>query len=110
MSRSHHAKSPKQRRRELWLERDDAGNAPKGLLKLEEQSLKKDGAKNTERWKRDAAKAGGLHHHTFAFTNSGWRFRKQKSRGVLSDIPGEVITPKKAPNQSSQPTPRKRRG
>ena len=96
MSHSHHAKSPRQRRREQFLERDDAGNPPVELLKLEEQSLKKDGAKETEQWRRDAAKAGGLHHRKFTFTDGGWDFRRQKMRGVLSDVPGEVIAPETA--------------
>ena len=95
MSRSLHAKSKRQRRRELFLERDDAGNPPSGLLKLEELSLRKKGAIETEGWKRAASKAGGLRHTKIKLTEAGWDVRKQKMRGVLSAVLGEVAPQEK---------------
>jgi hypothetical protein len=80
--------------RDDYMNRGDDGTRPAGLSKLDELALKKAGAKETEAWKRDAAKVGGLRHTKFTYTEHGWDIRKQKCRGVIPDIPGEVI-PKK---------------
>jgi hypothetical protein len=97
MSRSLHV-TKRQRQKDRFLNRDDSGVMSEQLSKLDELSLKKIAVKETEVWKRDAKKIAGLSHVKFVFTEAGWKLRKQKTRGVVSDVPGEVIAPKKKPN------------
>ena len=100
MSRSLHV-TERDRKREHSFNRDDSGLVQPGPSKLDELALKKTAAKETERWKRDARKTGGLRHVEFVLTNGGWRKRNQKRRGIVSDVPGEVLPPKeKVPDQT----------
>jgi hypothetical protein len=71
------------------------------LSKLDELSLKKKAVKETEGWKRDAKKVGGTGHVKFAFTDAGVELKRQKTRGIISDIPGEVIARKKKASERS---------
>ncbi len=96
MSRSFHV-TERQRKRDKAFNRDNSGKRPTELSKLDVLSLKKLTAKWSEKWKRDAAKAGGLTHTKFVFVedNPQKRTIKQKCRGRISDFPGEVIEKKK---------------
>ena len=105
MSRSHHSKSARKRRREELLERTDEGAMPLDLLKLQELSLKKLGAKDTERAKRAATKVGALRFHKSVFRSGRWDFSAQKTRGLVSDVNGVAPHPPKKPNQAPEPTP-----
>ena len=94
MSRSFHV-TEVQLRRDHDFNRDDQGIESTALSRLDVLSLKKLCAKWTEKWRRDAAKAGGLGHVEFCFDEhdpSRKAFR-QKCRGRLSDVPGEVVEP-----------------
>jgi len=78
--------------------RDNSGKQPTELSKLDVLSLKKLTTKWSKKWKRDAAKAGGLRHIKFVFDedNPQKRTIKQKCRGSISDVPGQIIEKRKA--------------
>lgn len=92
MSRSFHV-AERQRKRDKTFNRDNSGVPPAELSKLDVLSLKKLSAKWSEKWKRDAAKALGLRYTMFVFDEDKPQRRtvKQKCRGHISDVPGEVI-------------------
>jgi len=93
MSRSYHV-TERQRKRDHYLNRDNEGNPPEGLSHLDELSLKKSATKETENWRRDTQKIGGLRHIEFTFKDGKGGIRKQKCRGKISDVPGEILEPK----------------
>ncbi len=93
MSRSLHV-TKSQRQKDHHLNRDESGAMSGSMSKLDELALKKVAAKETEDFKRAASKIGGLRHTEFKFTDAGLILHNQKSRGCISDIPGEVIPPR----------------
>ncbi len=97
MSRSFHV-TERQIKKDRIFNRDNSGKAPTELSKLDVLSLKKMTTKWTEKWKRDAAKAGGVKHTEFVFDedNPQKKTIKQKCRGSISDVPGEIIENEKA--------------
>jgi len=100
MSRSFHV-TERQIKKDRIFNRDNSGKKPTELSKLDVLSLKKTTTKWSEKWKRDAAKAGGTMRTKFVFDEDkhakGERsVRHQKIRGRLSDIPGEIIEKEKA--------------
>ena len=92
MSQSFHV-TKRQTKRDSIFNRDNSGKPPTGLSKLDVLSLKKLTAKWCEKWKRDAAKVGGLMHTKFVVdeNNPQKRTVRQKCRGIISDVPGEII-------------------
>lgn len=92
MARSFHV-TEVQRRRDHYFNRDNQGIESTTFSKLDVLSLKKLCAKWTEKWRRDAAKVGGLGHIEFCFDerDPSKKVFRQKCRGRLSDVPGEVI-------------------
>ncbi len=86
MSRSYHVTENK-RRQDNWLNRNDDNELPEGLSELDELALKKLAAKETEKWRRDAQKAGTISHYVFRHKPEGWDNYLQKCRGKLSEIP-----------------------
>jgi hypothetical protein len=97
MSRSFHV-TERQRKKDKIFNRDNSGKQPTELSKLDVLSLKKLTTKWSEKWKRDAAKAGGLRHTKFVFDEAKPHMItiKQKCRGSISDVPGEITEKKKA--------------
>ena len=85
MSHSYHV-TERKRREDNWLNRDDDGRRPSGLSELDELSLMKLAAKESEKWRRATVKAGALRHYVFRHTYDGWRNYVQKCRGVLSEV------------------------
>jgi hypothetical protein len=67
------------------MDREDDRTPTTCLTELDELSLKKLTAKETELWRRDAVKAGGLRHYVFAFGAQGLKTFFNKCRGRLSD-------------------------
>ena len=112
MSHSYHV-TERERRRDNCLNRDDDGRLPSGLSKLDELSLKKLAAKETEAWRRDTAKAGGLRHYVFRHTYDGWKNFVQRCRGVVSEVHESTSTThgqEVAPNFEGSAAPQRAAG
>ena len=93
MSRSYHV-TERERRKDKYLNRFDDGTIDPSLSKLDELSLKKRMAKENEQWKRATEKVGGLRRTKFSLKSDKVEVTKQKCRGLVSDIKGEVLLPK----------------
>lgn len=89
MSRSYHV-TERQRRRDHYFNRLRDDLPAPGLSELDELSLKKWAAKNSEAWRRAAHAVGGLWHTVFRFSPDGKMVTRRKCRGKLSDTVGQA--------------------
>ncbi|MBN8712246.1 MAG: hypothetical protein BGO12_20215 [Verrucomicrobia bacterium 61-8] len=89
MSRSYHV-TERQRRWDHDFNRLQDDMPDLELSELDELSLKKWAAKNSELWRRAARAVGGLWHTVFRFSTDGKRVTRRKCRGKLSDTCGQI--------------------